>query len=273
MISIPPSFHELCRELRDQIIQTHQKNQRLKTTLTGQAEWITDLDIYVDQTIRSYLHATFPSIPVISEETTSQSTIHEAYDAFFTLDPIDGTRELIKGTGDFAFALAYIETGQPQTCAVYFPMRDEYYYTDPSTPPQCNQQQILFPEYSPCIVLATRIDRWENIESLLDMLKKQLPALSFYYKGAAVTKVVEVILGYAAAYFYLPHPTEKAKIWDVAAAHGLAERLGLVVTDAWNQPISYQSYCLTMDQGFVASHPYIASQVREVIEAFLRTHI
>ena len=68
-------------------------------------------------------------IPVIAEERVSQGIVPAVGDAFFLVDPLDGTREFINQRGEFTVNVALIERGQPVFGIVYAPALSELYVT------------------------------------------------------------------------------------------------------------------------------------------------
>lgn len=75
------------------------------------------------------LRSLTPEIPVISEE--SDETINgfvAAGTSFWLVDPLDGTKEFIKGTNEFTVNVALIEAGQPAMGVVYAPALNLIYY-------------------------------------------------------------------------------------------------------------------------------------------------
>jgi 3'(2'), 5'-bisphosphate nucleotidase len=70
-----------------------------------------------------------PETPVISEE--SEEVINgfvAAGTSFWLVDPLDGTKEFIKGTNEFTVNLALIEAGQAVMGVVYAPALNLIYY-------------------------------------------------------------------------------------------------------------------------------------------------
>lgn len=58
-------------------------------------------------------------IPVISEENAT----HPAYgDAFWCVDPLDGTRSVLEGKGEFTVNIALVEKGVPMLGVLYCPL-------------------------------------------------------------------------------------------------------------------------------------------------------
>lgn len=96
--------------------------------LKGDDSPVTEADLAADKIISTGLRAAFPDIPLVTEE---QATTHgEGSTTFLIVDPLDGTKEFIKGHGDFTVNIALVEGGVPTLGVVYAPARGRLFYTD-----------------------------------------------------------------------------------------------------------------------------------------------
>lgn len=77
--------------------------------------------------ITRYLKQT--NIPILSEE-GKEVTYEERskWDAFWLVDPLDGTKEFIKKNGEFTVNIALIENQKPILGVVYVPVLEKLYY-------------------------------------------------------------------------------------------------------------------------------------------------
>ncbi len=70
-------------------------------------------------------------VPILSEESTAEASagISIPYpERLWIIDPIDGTRDFLKKTGDFAVMIGLLEHGRPVLGVVYAPAWDKLYY-------------------------------------------------------------------------------------------------------------------------------------------------
>jgi len=81
---------------------------------------VTAADLASDEIIRHALAGDLPGVPVITEESCAAATVNDA-ERFILVDPLDGTREFIKGSEEFTVNIALIERGTPVAGAVYAP--------------------------------------------------------------------------------------------------------------------------------------------------------
>lgn len=82
---------------------------------------VTEADIAVDNIIVPAVQKAFPSIPIVSEERAASHAGADKHSCFFLIDPIDGTKEFIKKSGEFTINIALIENGVPKAGIVYAP--------------------------------------------------------------------------------------------------------------------------------------------------------
>lgn len=94
-------------------------------TEKGQHDFVTTLDLALEEKIRSYLLAHFPNHSVYGEESISDSVDFDC--PCWLVDPLDGTSNFIYGVPFFSCAIAYVQQGQVTMGLVYdFTTKDVY---------------------------------------------------------------------------------------------------------------------------------------------------
>ena len=90
---------------------------------------VTLADKIADKVIGDILKFEFPNIPIVSEE--SNCNLKPVMDEiYFLVDPLDGTKEFIKKTGEFTVNIALILNERAELGVVYVPVTGELYYRD-----------------------------------------------------------------------------------------------------------------------------------------------
>ena len=97
--------------------------------MKGDDSPITRADCLADKLIGKILNQNFPDIPIVSEESNCDLTSAMG-DIYFLVDPLDGTKEFIKKTGEFTVNIAVILNGKAELGVVYVPDTKELYYRD-----------------------------------------------------------------------------------------------------------------------------------------------
>jgi 3'(2'), 5'-bisphosphate nucleotidase len=82
---------------------------------------VTAADLASDHAIREFLARRFPMIPSVSEEASAGFRDGAAHAPFFLIDPMDGTKEFIAGSPDFAVCVALIVKGRPSAGVILAP--------------------------------------------------------------------------------------------------------------------------------------------------------
>ena len=82
---------------------------------------VTEADRAAEAIIEARLAEVVPEIPVIGEEAVYDGRIPATGDAFFLVDPLDGTREFVKGGRDFTVNIGLIRYGAPVLGVIYVP--------------------------------------------------------------------------------------------------------------------------------------------------------
>lgn len=86
---------------------------------------VTEADEKAEAIILAGLKACAPDVPIVSEENAASHAM-DAPDRFFLVDPLDGTREFLKGdgAGSFTVNIALMENGVPVLGIVHAPALD-----------------------------------------------------------------------------------------------------------------------------------------------------
>lgn len=90
---------------------------------------VTRADKIADKVIRDILKSEYYDIPIVSEESHGDLNLSMG-DIYFLVDPLDGTKEFIKKTGEFTVNIALILNAKAELGVVYVPVTGELYYRD-----------------------------------------------------------------------------------------------------------------------------------------------
>ncbi|MEM1056562.1 MAG: 3'(2'),5'-bisphosphate nucleotidase CysQ [Bacteroidota bacterium] len=91
---------------------------------------LTKADLASHHAIVAVLEAEAPDIPILSEEGDPESLDRSGWTRFWCIDPLDGTKEFVKGSGEFTVNVALIEDGTPVMGVVHVPVKDVTYLGD-----------------------------------------------------------------------------------------------------------------------------------------------
>ena len=95
-----------------------------KVSLKEDSSPVTEADLRADEIIVEKLLKLDRTIPCLSEESTRSNFISDEK-MFWAVDPLDGTREFLKKTGDFTVNIGLIKNKKPIFGIVYAPVFDK----------------------------------------------------------------------------------------------------------------------------------------------------
>lgn len=89
---------------------------------------VTAADREADAVILAGLRELTPDLPIVTEEEVAEGRVPDiSGGAFWLVDPLDGTRDFLKGTDEFTVNIALMRDFQPVMGVVYAPARRELY--------------------------------------------------------------------------------------------------------------------------------------------------
>ena len=86
---------------------------------------LTEADLASNRYIVAALERLDPAIPIISEEQSLPDyEARKTWQRFWLVDPLDGTKEFIKGKDEFTVNIALVENNEPVLGVIYIPARE-----------------------------------------------------------------------------------------------------------------------------------------------------
>ena len=82
---------------------------------------VTEADRVAELIILAALARAAPGVPVIAEEEVAAGRIPAHDDTYFLVDPLDGTKEFVRGGDDYTVNIGLIEGGVPKAGVVFAP--------------------------------------------------------------------------------------------------------------------------------------------------------
>ncbi len=86
---------------------------------------VTEADRAAELIILGALARAAPGVPVIAEEEVAAGRIPAHGDLYFLVDPLDGTKEFVRGGDDYTVNIGLIVNGEPRLGVVFAPARGE----------------------------------------------------------------------------------------------------------------------------------------------------
>jgi len=195
---------------------------------------LTEADLKSNEIICSALEMLYPNIPILSEENKEVSYANRKdWDYFWLIDPIDGTKEFIKKTGEFTVNIALIEKDTPVLGVVYAPVLKDMYHAKKDEGAFKNDERLPLKsnEYpdKELKVVASVSHLSEETQAFIDDLSSITEHVEQVSKGSSL-KLCMVAEGTADIYPRLAPTME----WDTGAAHAIVMESGNVVVQYEN---------------------------------------
>ena len=201
----------------------------IDTDWKGDDSPLTLADLRAHKVISERLMHSFPDIQLISEEDDTGAEITVG-DVFFLVDPLDGTKEFIKRTGEFTVNIALVIQGITKLGVVYLPAEDTLYATTqydgavrirsaskPNDEREFHNISVRsVPEAGPTLVMSASHSSDETRDYCA--LYSPMDTLS----AGSSLKVCKVAEGSADFYPRLGRTME----WDIAASHAVLKAAG-----------------------------------------------
>jgi 3'(2'), 5'-bisphosphate nucleotidase len=119
-------FERLALEAGAAIMRVHAGRVRVEEKADRSP--VTEADRAAEAVILAGLRAACPALPVIAEEEASAGLSPlDPGNEFILVDPLDGTREFIRGGADFTVNIALIRNGAPVAGVVYAPALPRFF--------------------------------------------------------------------------------------------------------------------------------------------------
>lgn len=198
---------------------------------------LTEADLAAHAFIVDSLSKLTPDIPIVSEEMTEEEKTANQGDRFWLVDPLDGTKEFLKKTGQFTVNIALVEDGEPVLGVVHTPAirltywakRGEGVFKQEGDDSPVQIQARKASEQSMAVV-ASR----DHAGPLVKELLSNYPDAESTSMGSSL-KFCLIAEGKADIYLR-DVPTME---WDTAAAHCIVNEAGGSVTLLNQEPLCY----------------------------------
>jgi 3'(2'), 5'-bisphosphate nucleotidase len=182
-----------------------------------------------------------PQIPLIAEEAAAEGRLPDlkGCEYFWLVDPLDGTKEFITGSGDYTVNIALIRNGAPVAGVVYAPVAGELYAgCGPDTAvrwlEKTDKEKSIHVRPAPAEGLTVVASRNHGDAQRLDSFLGNYKVARLVKRGSSL-KICTVASGKADIYPRLGPTSE----WDTAAGDAVLRAAGGVMTDMAGKQLTY----------------------------------
>ena len=239
---------------------------------------VTLADLKVNEIIINKINEKYQNInwEILSEENVKSSPkeIEFKNDWVWVLDPLDGTKDFIQGTSNYAMHLALNYRGRPYLGVVLIPEKDELWLST-GEEVWCEKKNgfKLKPKMSKnknlkdMVLVTSKNHRNETLRNLIQKLNFN----NVIVMGSIGCKISSILRGESDIYISLSLPGKSSpKDWDFAAPEAILTAAGGAITNLDNMEISYGKSHFEQRGILIASNNYlihenICSEIKEIM--------
>ncbi len=242
---------------------------------------VTLADLKVNEVIIRRINEKYCDVnwEILSEENTKIGTPNYDPNAdwLWVLDPLDGTKDFIQGTSNYAMHLALNYRNKPYLGIVLIPDRDELWIANgkevwcerrkkSNINPILNKNKSL----KEMVLVTSKNHRNEALRNLIDKVDFK----DVLIMGSVGCKIASILRGESDIYICLSLPNQSSpKDWDFAAPEAILKAAGGAITNLDNKNLTYGK--LNFEHGGIIvatnnnlNHGTICSEIKEMIKEY-----
>jgi 3'(2'), 5'-bisphosphate nucleotidase len=253
---------EAAREAGEAILEVVRRGFEVESK--GDSSPVTEADRAAELIILAALARAAPGVPVIAEEEVAAGRIPAHDDLYFLVDPLDGTKEFVRGGDDYTVNIGLIEHGQPTLGVVFAPATGKLHIG-------CVGSGAWFDEGHGRTPMRTR-ERGQELTAVAS--KSHLNQATIDYLEAAVGTCAYAAVGSSLKFCIVAEgkadiyprasPTSE---WDTAAGHAVLLAAGGLVDGPDGEPLRYGKPAF-LNRAFVATSGWKPPPLEAFLEPF-----
>ena len=225
---------------------------------------VTVCDRAAEAIILAALAEAAPGVPVIAEEEVAAGRIPAHGDIYFLVDPLDGTKEFVRGGDDYTVNIGLIVDGTPRLGVVYQPATDRLHLG------LVGEGAWLEEQGARTVIVTRELGEARNAvaskshfnQATADYLSAAIGACEHVAVGSSL-KFCIVAEGRADLYPRLSPTSE----WDTAAGHAILLAAGGRVDGIDGTPLTYGKIAF-LNRGFCATAGWAAPAIAPYLTEF-----
>jgi myo-inositol-1(or 4)-monophosphatase len=186
---------------------------------------VCDVDLAVDALLKERLMALSPDVAWLSEE-TADDPARLASRLAWLVDPIDGTRDYIRGRSGWCVSVALVADGEPVFATMLAPVEDKHWIANLGAGVMCNGVKLSASARQEFCGARVPADDLPKVDSDLVLVEKP---------NSIAMRLTMVACDRADLVATMRWGHE----WDVAAAHLVATEAGATISNALGEPLRY----------------------------------
>ena len=242
---------------------------------------VTLADLEVNDLIIKRINEKYKNIDwkILSEENvkTVSSNCDTNSDWLWILDPLDGTKDFIQGTNNYAMHLSLNYKKTPYIGVVLIPEKYELWFSN---------GKKVWGEKRDGSIIRTNLSESKRLQDMTlvtsknhnnEILKRLIHKINFnkiVVMGSIGCKVISIVKGESDLYICLSLPGQSSpKDWDFSAPEAILKASGGAITNLNNEELTYGKSNFEQGGIIVASNNYfmhetICLEIKEIIKKF-----
>ncbi|GHV90951.1 inositol monophosphatase [Spirochaetia bacterium] len=238
------------------------RDKKLGTQSKGPKDFVTQVDLCIDEFLSSRLPSLVPGSLVLSEEGDDDEKRAEYQ---WIVDPIDGTTNLIYGLPLYAVSIGLVKNGRPLAGAVYNPPSGELFSAYQGGGAFLNNRPIHVntdAKLAETLVLAETDPYLERKKNFSPHLINEVfsECIDYRVTGSAALDVCFIACGRGGVFF-----TQCVKPWDYAGGSIILLEAGGTITQWDKSPLPFEG-----KHGILATNGLLHAEMLKKIEAYLK---
>jgi len=224
------------RDASDLIVQASDRLDRIRVFGKGENDFVTDIDQEAESILVSAIRKAYPEHCILAEESGLQEG--EDKDTLWIIDPIDGTRNFMRGFPHYCISIACVKNRKLQHAVIVDPIRNDEFTASKGDGAQLNGKKIRC-NNNPSLQESTvsfsfSSERYDAALNLQAALKDKVAGIRF--TGSAALDLAYIACGRLNAGWM-----SGIQQWDVAAGILLVQEAGGLISDHQGNPDCLES--------------------------------
>jgi 3'(2'), 5'-bisphosphate nucleotidase len=225
---------------------------------------VTEADRAAELIILGVLARVAPGVPVIAEEEVAAGRIPAHDDFYFLVDPLDGTKEFVRGGDDYTVNIGLIEREAPKLGVVFAPATGRLHGGCVGEGAWLDEGQGRVPisTRAPGEQLTAVASKSHLNQATIDYLEEAVGSCGYVSVGSSLKFCI--IAEGAADIYPRASPTSE---WDTAAGHAVLLAAGGLVDGPDGTPLRYGKRAF-LNRAFVATSGWKPPKLDPFLEPF-----
>jgi len=211
-------------------------SKKLKILIKEDGTPVSNGDLEVDKILQNHIKKISPEIEIVSEETIKRTKMKKRK-TFWLIDPIDGTSSYIKGGSEFTINAGLIVNQKPVAGIIYAPkLKRMFYAFGKNKAYEINKKKKKIKLNCKKILQRDKIALTNSSKpsSIIKRILKKYKVQKFVNMRSSLKFCL-----IASSEYDLYAARARAREWDYAAGHAIAECAGAIVKTHQNKNILY----------------------------------